>query len=73
MQTLRFTYRMAESSFDLELESEGDRLTGSDLVLMGKYIHLLFITIRQIGATNSNIPVTDIDAMIRELMGGEDE
>lgn len=70
MQTLKFSYKTdSESSFHIELTSEGERLTGSDLVLMGKYIHLLFITIRQIGNV-SNSP--DIDAMIRDLMRGEE-
>lgn len=73
MQTIKFTYSTdGVSSFELELHSAGERITGSDLVLMGKYIQLLFATIRQVGAigTVSNV---DIDAMIRELMKGEGE
>lgn len=70
MQTLRFTYTTdSDSSFELELTSEDERLTGSDLILMGKYIRLLFATIRKIGEINSS---PDIDSLIDDLMRGDD-
>ena len=70
MQTLRFTYTTdSASTFHLELTSEDERLTGSDLILMGKYIRLLFATIRKIGEINSS---TDIDSLIDDLMRGDD-
>lgn len=72
MQTLRFSYTSDNaSSFTLELTSEGNRASGNDLVLMGKYIRLLFATIRQIGDINhSNL---DVDELIRRIMEGGDE
>ena len=72
MQTLSFTYSTdGVSMFKLDLTPEGNRITGNDLILMGKYIQLLFATIRQIGdVTNSNV---DIDELIRKLMNEGDE
>lgn len=70
MQTLRFTYTTdSDSTFHLELTSEDERLTGSDLILMGKYIRLLFATIRKISEINSS---PDIDSLIDDLMRGDD-
>lgn len=74
MQTLTFTYITdGASSFKLDLTSVGNRITGSDLILMGKYIQLLFATIRQITEINKT-DADDIDELIRKLMnGGEDD
>jgi hypothetical protein len=72
VQTLKFTYSSDNSSsFTIELTSEGSRITGSDLVLMGKYIRLLFATIRQIGEFNGS--TLDVDEIIRKIMNGDDE
>jgi hypothetical protein len=70
MQTIGFNYKTGEASFHLDLCSDGERITGSDLVTMGKYIRVLFATIRVIGIDNGSS--IDVDAMLRELMG-EDE
>lgn len=72
MQTLKFVYHPDNgSSFCLELISEGNRIKGSDLVLMGKYIQLLFATIRQIGDFNNS--KVDVDELINKLMNGDDD
>lgn len=71
MQKLKFAYKTdGVSQFELTLTPEGNRITGSDLVLMGKAIQVLFATIRQIGNINSSSNV-DIDEMIRDLMKGD--
>lgn len=73
MQTLTFTYSTdGASSFQLDLTSAGNRITGSDLILMGKYIQLLFATIRQITEINKT-EADDIDELIRKLMHGDEE
>lgn len=70
MQKLTFDYSSdGVSHFNLELHSDGQRLTRSDLILMGDYIHLLFLTLRRLGNVNSGV---DIEAMIRDLMKGDD-
>lgn len=73
MQTLTFTYSTdGASSFKLEINSVGSRITGGDLILMGKYIQLLFATIRQITEINKT-EAEDIDELIRKLMNGGEE
>ena len=71
MQTLKFDYTTdGVSHFTLELHSEGERLAHQDLLLMADYIHLLFITIKRLGNTNSGV---DFEAMLRNLMRDDDE
>lgn len=73
MQELKFSYSAGSGShFDLALTSEGDRITSSDIVMMGSYIHLLFLTIRRIGAVAEKSSY-DVDEMIRNLMNQDDE
>lgn len=71
MQTLKFDYTTdSVSHFTLELYSDGERMTRQDLLLMGDYIHLLFITIKRLGNTVRDV---DFETMWRNLMRDEDE
>lgn len=73
MQELQFSYSSdGLAHFDLALTSEGDRITNSDIVMMGNYIHLLFLTIRRIGVVTENTSC-DVDEMIRNLMNHDDK
>ena len=70
MQSLKFEYTTdGVSRFELELYSDGERMTRQDLMLMGDYIHLLFLTLRRVGNVSSGV---DVEAMIRDLMRGDD-
>lgn len=73
MQEISFTYTPdGGSNFTLSFTSEGSRVTNSDIVMMGNYIHLLFLTIRQVGEFNAQAG-TDIDEMIRNLMNRDEQ
>lgn len=73
MQDITFTYSPGgESDFTLSLTSSGEKITNQDIVMMGNYIHMLFLTIRRVGEFNAQAG-TDIDEMIRNLMKRDEE